>query len=425
MKRFTRLVIICLTIFFLIVVCVNLMVLYALPENIDGQYKVEIHRLMNEINQNQMFKQPDLSEYKALRKIEFLSVGAVDSEIEKFYQPDNEESVIQPFFYEMNLKGYVKFTYEAKYTDAMFTTLTIVNGAFAIIFITLTGIFIYLWIHLLKPFETALDMPKRLARGHFTRPVHMAKGRYFEEFLWALDMLRESLETQKKQMQRIDRDRKTLVLSLSHDIKTPLSTIALYIKALEEDLYDAPEKKKMVLNSIKERIQEIEMYMQEMTRGAAENMPGIDVRNSEFYLSDLLKRLQHNYKEKLELLQIGLKIDDCPDAILRGDIDRTLEALENVIENALKYGDGKGIRIEFAHEDNCQLITVSNNGADLPSEEVVHIFEAFWRGSNVKGKSGSGLGLYIARQILLKMDGEIFANVEDDVMQVTLVLNLA
>jgi len=394
-------------------------------KNTDGQFKVEIHRLINEIEKQQAFELPLLTEYQTIENIEFLLSDADDSEIENFYKVNHTESVIQPVFHDNNLTGYVKITRQTQFTDMKNKIFIIVNSAFVIILMILTGIFIYLRTHLIKPFETIAEMPKRLARGQFAKSVQIAKGQYLEEFLWALDVLRESLETQKTQMQRIDRERKTLILSLSHDIKTPLSTMALYIKALKEDLYDDPEKQKQVLDRIEERIQEIEMYMQDMLRGSEEDMTGIEVQNSEFYLAELLSRLQHDYREKMELLQTELVIDDCPDVILKGDMDRTLEALENIIENALKYGDGKKIEIKFACEENCQLISISNNGAVIPHEEIVHMFDAFWRGSNAKGKSGNGLGLYIARQILQKMNGEIFAHAEGDQVQVTLVLNLA
>ena len=102
-----------------------------------------------------------------------------------------------------------------------------------------------------------------------------------------------------------------------------------------------------------------------------------------------------------------------------------MEVLQNVIENAAKYGDGRSITIDFAREENCLLITVSNTGCTLPDNEVIHIFDSFWRGSNSKGKEGSGLGLYICRKLMQQMDGDIYASVHDDLMSVTIVLRQA
>lgn len=68
-----------------------------------------------------------------------------------------------------------------------------------------------------------------------------------------------------------------------------------------------------------------------------------------------------------------------------------------------------------------QLICVRNSGCALPDTELPHIFDSFWRGSNVKNRSGSGLGLYICRQLMRKMNGDIFARIKDDCMLVTAV----
>lgn len=106
-------------------------------------------------------------------------------------------------------------------------------------------------------------------------------------------------------------------------------------------------------------------------------------------------------------------------------LDRSVEVLQNIIENAIKYGDGHLIRMDFSEEEDCRLIAVSNSGCTLPENEIPHIFESFWRGSNADGKSGSGLGLYICRQLLNQMDGDIFAECVNGVISFTVVLKKA
>ena len=95
------------------------------------------------------------------------------------------------------------------------------------------------------------------------------------------------------------------------------------------------------------------------------------------------------------------------------------------MENAIKYGDGMNISLGFALEEDCVLVSVKNSGCTLPENEVEHIFESFFRGSNSDKQKGNGLGLYIARQLLLKMDGEIFAKVVGNDMIVTAVFRKA
>ena len=104
---------------------------------------------------------------------------------------------------------------------------------------------------------------------------------------------------------------------------------------------------------------------------------------------------------------------------------QALEVLQNILENALKYGDGKRIAIHFANEEDCRLVTVENTGCTLPERELPNIFDSFYRGSNSEKQKGSGLGLYICRQIMRAMDGEVYAEVKksgkEDIFAVTAV----
>lgn len=99
---------------------------------------------------------------------------------------------------------------------------------------------------------------------------------------------------------------------------------------------------------------------------------------------------------------IGFSIDKSDDILLRGDPERLSEVFENIIENAIKYGDGKYINISFSDEEYCKLITVANSGSPIPETQFIHMFESFWRGENANDKKGSGLGLYICKEIMKK-----------------------
>ena len=72
-------------------------------------------------------------------------------------------------------------------------------------------------------------------------------------------------------------------------------------------------------------------------------------------------------------------------------------------------------------EENCRLVTVTNTGGSLDEEELLHIFDSFYRGSNSSKESGSGLGLYICRELMHKMDGEVFASMGEE-FSVTVVI---
>ena len=122
----------------------------------------------------------------------------------------------------------------------------------------------------------------------------------------------------------------------------------------------------------------------------------------------MIEKIKKYYFDKLETIHINFFVADYNNCLLKGDKDRIEEVIQNVMENAIKYGDGKEIKIDFSEEEECKLISIYNTGCELIEEDLPHIFDSFYRGSNSKKQEGSGLGLYICKQLMYKMNGDIF-----------------
>ena len=234
-------------------------------------------------------------------------------------------------------------------------------------------------------------------------------------------MLRENMEEQKERELNLQKDKKMLLLSLSHDIKSPLSTIKLYSNTLSKGLYTDKEKQNQILESINEKVDEIESYVTQIITASREEFLSLEVNNGEFYLSELMSKIKIYYTEKLGYLKTNFTIDEYNNCIVNGDLERGIEVVQNIMENAIKYGDGKNIGINFSEEDGCTLLTVINSGCTLLDSDLTHMFESFWRGTNAQNEKGSGLGLYICRELMHKMNGEIFANIKNGEMRITVV----
>lgn len=214
------------------------------------------------------------------------------------------------------------------------------------------------------------------------------------------------------------------MLSISHDIKTPLNSIKLYSKAIEENLYPSEKERIYAAHQIGEKTIEIEKFVAEIVKTSSSDILEIEVNPGEFYIDNLINQVRKNYNSRCEALHLELEIDEYDNKLLKGDFDRTYEVIENILENALKYGDGRSIRISFYEEDYCQLIRIHNSGEPVSQQDYNHLFDSFFRGSNTEGKDGSGLGLYICQQIMHKMNGEIFAEVKEDGMDFVLVMQM-
>lgn len=304
-------------------------------------------------------------------------------------------------------------------------SLWIMNGALIAMILLTVIVLWYVDQKVLKPFHVMNELPYELAKGNLSAPLKEEKGRLFGRFLWGMDMLREQLEEHKKKELEFQKEKKTLLLSLSHDIRTPLSSIELYAKALSEDLYETKEKRNEALEGITRNVGEMKAYVDEIVSISREDFLNLEVTQGEFYLWEPLRSVERFYRDKLSVLHTEFEVVDFPDCVVRGDRDRLIEVFQNIMENAVKYGDGKSVRIYGEDEEDCKLIHIENSGCSLKEEELPNIFDSFYRGSNSHGVAGNGLGLYICKSLMRKMEGEVFAGIRDGKFRITVVVRKA
>ena len=400
MKRFDRLIVLAAVMITAVFVIIN-----AIPENKDSDvrlHSIEINRIVRVMTDTGEI--PDTALYRTITGI-YPQTGD-----NSFYNSPNEY-VIR----EINGKLY-RIEYSEDPSSDSRLSLNVTAAFFAVFVL---GLLLWLRQTVIKPFSRISELPFELAKGGLAVPLKENRSRYFGRFIWGLDMLREQLEQSKQSELELQKEKKTMLMSLSHDIKTPLSAIKLSAKALERGLYPEPEKQCETARLIAKNADDVEKLVNEIMHANREDIIRFDVKNGEFYVSSVIDRIKTYYAEKLSGTEFT--VDNCSDCILSGDPDRLAEVLQNIIENAIKYGDGHYIRIGFSDEEDCRLISVTNSGCTLPENELAHIFDSFWRGSNVGTQKGSGLGLSICRSLMAKMNGDVYAEISGGDMRVTLV----
>lgn len=403
----------CLTIIIEIILVLFCNGLYIYQNNSDAGrlYRVEAKRIVMEIEEQNLTEEEinalDLSEYETIIGVREFAADEVC----------NNDYVIE----ESNGKWY-RIEYRA---GKNYGTLLYVDGVlFGMVLLT-GGVLFYVYKKVLKPFYAMSDLSYELAKGNLSMPVKEEKSKLFGRFLWGMDMLREKLEDNREKELEFQRERKTLILSLSHDIRTPLSSIELYSRALEENLYDEKKKRDEALQGIIRNAREIKKYVNEIVAASRENFLNLEVLNSELYLSEIIEETKRYYRDKLSVLHTGFDVAEYSECLIKGDKNRLIEVLQNVMENAIKYGDGKRIHIYCEEEEDCKLIHVENSGNSLKEEELPNLFDSFYRGSNSRGVKGNGLGLYICKTLLNKMDGDIFAEIKGENFRVSVVVGKA
>lgn len=391
----------------------------------DYAYKVEVHDVMRELSRGKSIEEVSAKDYEKIVDIRYRDLQSAweVEEQEQFYASANGlHTCIRPDVKNGNIVGYVRFDYMIEQQD--YSLIWMLEGFLLLAFLCVLALVIYIQKVILQPFHSMSELPYELSKGHLNLEVQENKHRFFGRFLWGLSMLGDTLKDSRAKELKLLKEKKLLLLSLSHDIKIPLSAIKLHAKAMRENLYETEEKRYEAAGLIENHVVEIEEYVKQIMTASSEEIINIEVKKSEFYLKDYIDKIQAVYAPKLAVNMMDFAVASYNNKLLQGDFERAFEVMENVLENAIKYGDGKRISISFYEEEDCQVIEIFNSGTAVAAEQLVHLFDSFYRGSNVTTQQGNGLGLYIAKQIMNKMDGEIFAKRHENGMSFHLVFRM-
>ena len=395
---------------YLFLVCMVNWKLYHYQQKDDNSYLVSVNRLEAQINRTEEEKgklATDIDiQWDMIKEYACISVDRSETEIRNFLNENRERKQI---VYTTE-QGYYKIFYEEK-ENSILGVLFWVNGCFLLVFFVMAGWYLYIQKEIIKPMEQIADLPYELVKGNLTVPLKENKHKLFGRLLWGLDMLRQNLEDGKKRELALEKERKMFLLSLTHDIKTPLSVINLNAQALQKNIYKDEEKKRHVAESILKKADELWEYISSFIHSQREDFMEFSVEMGEVYTEHIVKEMEQYYREKTKQMHIDFQCTAKTDCLIRADKDRLIEVLQNITENALKYGDGDAIELVGEKQESHFCYTVTNTGCNLDEREVVHIFDSFFRGSNAEGKVGSGLGLFICRKLVGMMEGEIYAQI--------------
>ena len=402
MRAYYKLCIAVTAVFVLLAVVLNIYMIRT-KDVTGGIYRVEAKRLADEIAETGSY---DLAKYPHITGV---------------FSDDDIYSSNEPYVI-IEINGTL---YRVEYKANDDNNIVVVNCAFGAIFLLMIVLLLFIRQHIIVPFGRLNTVPQELARGNLSVEIPEEKSRFFGKFTWGVNLLREKIEDDRQRELSTQREKKLLLLSLSHDIKTPLSAIKLNAKALEKGIYKDTEKQREVAQNINKRADEIEQFVSEITKAASKDFMTFEVTHGEVFLSQVITKISARYVPQLDTCGTEFSVQKFNDCILFCDPDRLGECLQNLMENAIKYGDGKRIEIGFDRMDGCQLITVCNTGCTLEEKELPQIFESFHRGNNANKVQGNGLGLFICKRLMSLMGGEVYAEIQGDRFCVTLIVRLA
>lgn len=237
-------------------------------------------------------------------------------------------------------------------------------------------------------------------------------GELFSSFEEMRSKLKKSIELQNK----YEENRKLLLSNISHDLKTPITTIKGYVEGISDGIANSPDKISQYMNTIKKKTDELDALIDELFLYSKLDLKRIPFQLTKINIIDYL----HDCCEELsfELMNHKMNIEFVHSAAapiyVHADREKLMRVFNNIVFNSVKYmNHDKGkISIQLIDRNDVAEIIISDNGPGFPKEAIPYIFEQFYRADQSRSSAtgGSGLGLAIAKQIIEGHEGEIWIN---------------
>lgn len=271
--------------------------------------------------------------------------------------------------------------------------------AAALIFI-LSAVYAY---NTTRPLKQMADAAKRFAVGDFESRGHIKSNDEIGELAAAFNEMADSLASSEGM-------RRNFIANVSHELKTPMTTIAGYIDGILDKTI--PEKEQeYYLGIISQEIKRLNRLVTSMISLSKIDSGEITVKKTPFVIQNTAFNVLLNFEGEIEKHGFSIEgLDEEEDIIAYGDSDLIHQVLYNLVENAVKFTNEKGyIRFGFTHKDNRVYVYVENSGEGILPEDLRLIFDKFYKGDKSRSvnKKSMGLGLYIVRSIILLHSGNI------------------
>lgn len=274
----------------------------------------------------------------------------------------------------------------------------------AIVTILLSSIIIYVITAMLsRPLRQMSKAAKSFGQGDFSARISYHSMDEIGELAYSFNQMADSLS-------ELETSRKNFIANVSHELKTPMTTIGGFIDGILDGTIKKDEQEHY-LNIVSEEVKRLSRLVKSMLSVARFEAGEISLNESAFDISDTIISTLFNFEKQINDKQIEIRsLDEMEKVFVYGDKDLIHQVVYNLIDNAIKFCGDNGY-IEFVAEKNNEYVNihVKNSGKGLSKEEINHVFDRFYKTDKSRGldKNGVGLGLHIVKYVLDLHNGNI------------------
>lgn len=270
----------------------------------------------------------------------------------------------------------------------------------------------YLVNRMMEPLDLLMDGLKRTAAGDLEHPVDYHGDAELESVCLAFNQMQETIRTQKAERQQYEQSRTDMITSISHDLRTPLTSVKGYIKAVLDGVPKTPEMTGEYLKIAYDATGDMDRLLQKLFLFSKVETGQMPLHLEKADLETYLLAFAEEHRLSYEARGMQIKMELTP-GIPAGyyDLLQLERVLVNLLENSLRYAKHTPlvVTIRLGKCGSQQVISVSDNGVGVPPEKLPHIFERFYRCDEARSREGSGIGLYIVKYIVEAHGGQVQA----------------
>jgi signal transduction histidine kinase len=261
----------------------------------------------------------------------------------------------------------------------------------------------YLSRRITKPVQSLAVAADQIAEGRYDVDVPRVTSR--DE----IGQLSESFEEMATRLQEAEELERNFLMTVSHELKTPLTAIRGHIDALREGVAGDEESRAESLDVIAAESARLERLVGDVLDLAKLDTRRFSLRHEEVDMARLLEQAYRTFTEEARARGIDYQHEISARPVIIADGDRVLQIISNLLSNAFRWTpDGGRVELALAQENGSVSVAVQDSGPGIPADEVDRIFRPFWS----RDGGGTGLGLAIARELASAHGGRILLDTE-------------
>lgn len=254
---------------------------------------------------------------------------------------------------------------------------------------------------------------EHISQGNFEVVIPVKQQNEVRYLAEDINLLVAELKRSLDEERRAEQTKNELVTNVSHDLRTPLTSILGYLGLIEQDRYRDEVELRQYVQIAYAKAERLNLLINDLFEYTRMRHDVIPLKKTNFNLVEMMNQLVVHYR--LELQEAGMEgslITREHELTLYGDPDKLVRVFENLLVNAITYGrDGRKLDIYLNRQEQSAVIQVVNYGEPIPAADLPHIFDRFYRvdKSRTENSGGTGLGLAIAKGLVEKHGGTLTA----------------